>query len=639
MECDESFKRMITQQEGLLFDRKAYVELLDDRCKADFIKDIIAFANTSRFTGKESELILGVNDDGTVRGIVEMINKCRGGLDGIKRIIKDLILNFIKPELCVVGIEAVNCDGHIVLTIKIPALPTEDPFKVKKKLALLDIGQSWIRTGESNAELTPPMERFYPAYTKCPYIFPEQWQDYFANLQERFIHSYTIEGYQELLSTNGKEVVEEIREFLESNAKILVLTGYAAIGKTTILERFACGRAELLEGDIRNHENYKKMYYPIGFIPIFVSLSNMQLYEVYQMETILVDRLCEGLKFQHRRPEELYRLFENPRYHFVVIFNGIDELLSEQASRRFIRTLEDMARRYPELKFILATRPPLPSFAEEYRNEIVEVRIQPFTPEQIRKYIEVRCDSETLEKVKGVIYADEELKQICSIPYYLETALSEIIGEYFSRQEGEVMVSEQVQIAEEEVNKVYSPKDIKFTIMKLAQTEELTLDQPIEVRTEAKKLENITIEERDIRIGVMLDRIYWKAWIRETQKRNFHPDTTRGFWNQTEKLAISVNLGEEISDEQIGLIMRKRAKLFCLSLSVLTETEEMRAVRFFNELTQIIFAANNLKGLIKKDPKRFHNKFNQLSVQFREKITPALKELSPIFYMLNSQEE
>ncbi|GAP11886.1 protein containing divergent AAA domain [Bellilinea caldifistulae] len=75
MACDESFRRKITQQEGFLFDRKAYVKLWDNRLKAEFIKDIIALANTSRFTGKESELILGVTDDGAIYGIDQMINR------------------------------------------------------------------------------------------------------------------------------------------------------------------------------------------------------------------------------------------------------------------------------------------------------------------------------------------------------------------------------------------------------------------------------------------------------------------------------------------------------------------------------------------------------------------------------------
>ena len=646
MECDKSFREKITQQEGLLFDRKAYVELWHDRHKASFIKDIIALANTSRFTGKGSELILGVKDDGNIHGIKEMIDKLGGNINGVKKYITQTIERYIEPEIKAVDINAVSCDGRIILSIIIPALRDGNVFKVRRKLDGLDTGRSWIRTGESNTPLTPEMEKNYPPYTKCPYIFPEQWLDYLINLQEKFKHTSNIQGYQELLSNNGKEMMEEIEDFLDSGKKILVLTGEAAIGKTTILERLAYGRSKLLQGDIQNFKNLEnlknpsRLYYPIGFIPIFVSLRDRRIKEVRQLEDLLLDRLCEGLRFRGNRPEELNRLFENPEYHFVVLLDGFDELYNEQAKRQFIQTLEDMARKYPELKFILTTRPPSPSFADEFRNEISEIKIQPFTSEQIRKYIESHCDRETLEKVETWIYSNEELTKICSIPFYLETALPEIIGEYRSGQEditeNMVMNSEPDQTGNEEDDETF-PNGINT--FNPVQAEELILNQPVEERTEAPVSQKFLDEEQDIQIGVMLDRIYRKAWKRETQKRNFNHLDTKEFWNQTEKLAVSVNLGAEISYKQVKKFMRKKSMLFCLGLSVLTELEEMTRVRFFTELTQAIFAANQLKTLIEGSQQRFDSKFNQLSDRFREKVTPILQELSSNFYLPTSQEE
>ncbi|KPL70946.1 NACHT domain-containing protein [Bellilinea caldifistulae] len=566
-----------------------------------------------------------------------MIHQLRG-IDGVKRTIKNLINDYIQPELRAVNLEAIDCDGHIILSIKIPPLPTETPFKVRRSLDRIETGQSWIRTGESNERLAPEMEGIYHPFTKCPYIFPEQWENYFVKLQERFKESFTIEGYQELLSNNGIEIVEEIRRFLESNKNLLVITGEAAIGKTTLLERFAYMRAELLEGDIGNQENYHQVYYPFGFIPIFVSLRELNINNSDQMESLLVNRLCEGLKFPERRPEELNRLFENRRYHFVVLLDGFDEILNRVVGRSFIRILEDLIRKYPDLKFILATRPPSPSFADEYRKDISEIRIQPFNQEQIRKYIEVQCKSEILEKVETFIYADQELTQICSIPFYLETALPEIIGEYSPQQDDLVKENEIIPtIAEDGEDMDNSENNSQPS--EIAQAEELTLDQPIEVRTEATESQKTLIEDQNIRIGVMLDRIYWRAWNREAQKRNYDPDTMRSFWSQTEKLAINVNLGEEIGHHQFNRVMRRNARMFCLSLSVLTETEERRRIRFFTDLTQVIFAANYLKELIQENRTRFENQIQGLSTQFQDKLTPILMDISPKFYTLNTQEE
>lgn len=627
MACDESFRRKITQQEGLLFDRKAYVELWDDRHKASFIKDIIALANTSRFTGKESELILGVTDDGTICGIDKMISHDKRGLEGVKRTIKDLISNHIQPELRAVNLEGIDCDGHTILSIKIPPLLTETPFKVKKSLDPIQTDQSWIRTGESNSELTPQMERFYPPYTKCPYIFPEQWQDYFDDVKKRFSHSNDIGGYQELLSSNGMEIAEEIRKFLEGDKKLLILTGEAAIGKTTILERFAFNRAELLEGDIHNRENSSEMYYPFGFIPIFVSLREIHLHEMGQMETLLVNRLCEGMKFQDRRPTELNRLFENPTYKFVVLLDGFDEILNENAKRQFIRVLEEIMVRYPDLKFILTTRPPSPSFADEHRNKILYVKIQPFNAEQIRKYIEFHCDSETLEKVEAVIYSDGELTQICSIPFYLETALPEIIGEFPIKEGDRDQEYKQFQVAQEESeNDFHEGGDLPVVP---ASADELILDQPIGEMQKHPTLDEPVIQAPNIRIGAMLDRIYCKAWRREREKRNYEPDTTRSFWSQTEKLAISVDLDQLISQRKVEGIMEENARKFCLSLSVLIEMEDMRRIRFFTCLTQVVFAANYLKELIQESQAMFENQIQGLSPHFREKLTPILRDISP----------
>lgn len=636
MACDESFQRKITQQEGLLFDRKAYVELWDDRRKADFIKDIIALANTSRCTGEWSELILGIDNEGNVRGISEMTNRF-GNLDAVRRFLTSSISRYIQPELELVDVQGIDCDGHIILSIKIPPLPTETPFKVRRSLDCITTGQSWIRTGESNTELKPDMERFYPPYTKCPYIFPEQWRDYFIDLQERFSHSYTIQGYQELLSSNDKEIAEEIREFLEGNKKLLVLKGEAAIGKTTILERFAFSRAELLEGDIHNRENTSEMYYPFGFIPIFVSLRDIRIQEVSQMETLLVNRLCEGMKFQDRRPAELNRLFENPKYKFVVLLDGFDEILNDDAKRQFIRVLEEVMGRYPNLKFILATRPPSPSFTNEQRNKILETKIQPFNAEQIRKYIEFHCDSETLEKVEAVIDSDMELTQICSIPFYLETALPEIIGEFPAKEDDGEQEYKQIQVIQEESeNDSQSDGDLPI---EPALADELILDQPIGGMQKDPTLDEPVIQAPDIRIGAMLDRIYCKAWRREREKRNYEPDTTRSFWSQTEKLAISVDLGQLISQRIAERIMEENARKFCLSLSVLIEMEDMRMIRFFTGLTQVVFAANYLKELIQESQAMFENQIQHLSTQFRERLTPILMDISPKFYTLNTQEE
>ncbi len=75
--------------------------------------------------------------------------------------------------------------------------------------------------------------------------------------------------------------------------------------------------------------------------------------------------------------------------------------------------------------------------------------------------------------------------------------------------------------------------------------------------------------------------------------------------------------------------MEENARKFCLSLSVLIEMEDMRRIRFFTCLTQVVFAANYLEELIQESQAMFENQIQGLSPHFREKLTPILRDISP----------
>ncbi|MBW7886059.1 MAG: putative DNA binding domain-containing protein, partial [Caldilineaceae bacterium] len=96
-------------EEGPLHDNKRdlYGGLKHERKQADFIKDVIAMANTARLFGRPGIICMGIEDDGNPIGVEEELERFRTNensslfelRNAVYRVMRYLITEYIQPPL------------------------------------------------------------------------------------------------------------------------------------------------------------------------------------------------------------------------------------------------------------------------------------------------------------------------------------------------------------------------------------------------------------------------------------------------------------------------------------------------------------------------------------------------------------
>jgi hypothetical protein len=652
-------------EEGPLRDRKAILpDLYRDEQKAEFVRDVIALANTARMLGRPGYLLYGIDDFGNLCGLgnsIKPFRRFRGMTDteSIRHRLNEIIPRYIK-EVVLWEFDMLQIGDKDVAYLKVePATPSE-PYTVKEELSsgnrvLLRVGECWIRFGESKQkierrEIAPTDAPYRYAYSQVPYVLPSVWQAYLNGLlRDRGLDlnaASSILGYQELKVDQGEHLESTVDRFLASDEQLLVVSGTAGSGKSVFLRRLARRLADdglvSIEGRIRREEYLP----PSGWIPIYFPLGNLTVDREFRLHDRLLDvinRTSGGKFWSKQRPDGPEELLLNPKLRWLVLLDGLDEIKKEEERKRFLSELRLFRDKFPMVKLIVATRPDLQVGPLQEMGSIVT--IAPLSLEQILAYIGNFLTSDREQEVLGLLESEPDLKRLLSIPMYLEAAMHQLADSYppslvvFPPLEKEDGLSEQMSqmsqlsLVDREVyagGKKAKPRAVSENEIILQEPE---TEQPLERDEENGENERIEQEETVIiplYLGWLLDEMYRYVWQREEMKGSSCRVKTE-WWTNLGKLALSLDGQRDCAeDDEVRRWLGSTAAIeWVLGLGILVRAKYLGPLRFTTGLTKAFFAASRLQDLLEIScVKQARCAIDKLTIEFRGKVKDLLQPMS-----------
>ena len=203
----ELFDDPLNYEETHLRDRKSDLygllpktSSMDARKKAEFVRDVIAMANTASWRRDNAYLLMGIkNEDESkenerksemIVGLEESLRPFGYGsqplievAENVRKAIKNILDDFVTPRSRWSYYQG-EMYGKPVAYLLIEPDATNTPYHVRKNIKNeLSTGQCWIRSGESKGELRLkefPRE-IWTQYIYVPHPLPSNWKKYFAN--------------------------------------------------------------------------------------------------------------------------------------------------------------------------------------------------------------------------------------------------------------------------------------------------------------------------------------------------------------------------------------------------------------------------------------------------------------------------
>lgn len=420
-------------REGALVDLKSkiYTVMGNNKDLAEFIRDMIAFANTARRRGEPAYILFGVNDEGELlsQGIKKQYTRAifPDGWDDndpakfedqqnqIGRDLHIQVLEYVRPAIDFDYLPGVI--GEILVSyIKIfPERPSE-PFEVKKALKdrstskeFLRKGQCWKREGESKYEVSEEGKAFLYRCTDVPYISRMRWGQHL----DRMVSDFTDEEGSYLdLSVENTDVTldQQISRFLASdNDLVLFIVGRPGAGKTRYLHRLIRNLAEIARQNLEATLDEQ----PQTFIPIFVNLAGYSVQGGKPFEKKIALSLDRYGIFGFNQAEDPERILADRNLRLALCLDAFDEL---HQTKRNIRAIGTFLEEFPNLKIIIASRhnaiPPL------WFRDRLKVSIAPLQEPAIFSYL--AADLEQPEFAYEFLRQFPELLEMAGVPLTLQ---------------------------------------------------------------------------------------------------------------------------------------------------------------------------------------------------------------------------
>lgn len=636
---DELFTNFTHYEESTLRERKRDLpNLLHNECRAEFLRDVIALANAARMRGKPAYLLFGIDNEGAVCGVDdslgpfwarscaqirpedsdperreehlwrEVIGRCF--LDAIERHISlDLAA---RCELC-----RGKVGGNLCAYLCIPPMSTPDLFSVRRALrsgrqCLLAQGESWIRIGESKRKVQPGEDEWCYAFTQAPYPLPLEWRKCFQSIADEW-DSLQVMGYQDLYSSEGTTLDRIVAEFLrDDRSNLLIVQGKAGVGKSLFLKRLVQRLAK--EGLHETEQLLVAQSFdpPRAFIPLYVPLRGWESDKRRTLASRVMDRFNSRTGLWNERPKCPELMLEYPKYRWLLCFDGLDEIWSQNGQRSFVSALRSFRDRYMRVKVIVSTRPDVTMAGLD---EARLIRVAPLTPEQIEGYLGAHASDQQLNEIIEFLQSEPDLWSLCGMPAFLEAAAEASMDEYkapplemetqpvsadsSTEQSGELpMPTLQAGASMGDLTKL---EQLSNTARQMYE-ERACLDEAHSVGAldsdlEAYNSDNILGEPEapvlPIHLGKVLDNIYQRIWQREKERRLVNIHDYDRWWGGTARLAAQLDgTADDESWKKVRSHMGKAEGVYAvLSCGILERGRYDDYLRFTTALAKTYFAA------------------------------------------------
>ncbi len=678
---DELFEDPVEYEEVPLRDRKADFPDLQRKAglpekKAEFIRDVIALANTARLWGKPAYLLFGINDSGEVVGIHDHLKvycisdklEPHQVQEEARKQIQSLIKEYIKPLMAQFELKFGEKHGRLVAYLRLEPISRREPFQVARPFGKgitrpLKESDCWIRFGESKnkiaaREISPTEEPFCYAYAQVPYLLPSQWERYFRTaLNDRYVHDAdAISNYLEPATMAGKSLRSVVQTFLDSDKqRMFLIQGAAGSGKTTFLGRlvykYAFDGQVSIEG-IRQREEFMP---PPDWIPVFVQLRHRDenVNSVRQFREFLMTVIGDHGKFWKERPSNPEKLLELDAVRWLLCLDGYDEL-KESGQKNFIAMISEFVRRYPRIKVLLTSRPDTIQVDWSGTVDAAMETIRPLTDREIQEFfrtytgrhqsVPTASENAALEDARrdalDFVGSHPDVRKLCSYPSYLAATIREFFPSSYEtptdRPES-VPKSKSADLSVALDNVLQSADE--SILSPLVAEDDLRLEAPVtEELSEAEASDGKNEDAgREIQTGIILHNIYQYLWQREAQRWGVQSLDSSEMWEETGYLALRMHDRTTFAPREAQRTIRALPKwLLTLGVCQATATMPMN-LWFVTELTKAFFAASVLSNC--HDFDSAEQKLWECAQKFRNQVWNLLSSLTPHDFTRSFQED
>ncbi|MGQ9555973.1 MAG: RNA-binding domain-containing protein, partial [Anaerolineae bacterium] len=407
---------------------------------AEFVRDMIAFANTSRRRGKPAYMLYGVDNDGRLlpEGIKGQCTRDPKPPDWddedldqlehqqnevIGRDLHTQVKQYIEPEVEFEYLYG-QVEARLVSYIKVIPSPSPDPFRARKKLldrkrmqVLLRPGECWKREGESKEPVGPHEQQFLYRWQEVPYISEERWARHLRHAASMEDVDWGRELYMPLTceeAGNRFLLRERVKEFLAAPEEhLLIVEGRPGSGKTTFLQRLRHD----LAGDALQSLEVSRGGEPKEIIPVIVDLNGYAANPQVPFKRKVVWCLDSGGHFGLNTVSEPERILSDRSLRFLVCLDALDEMRVERWEDS-VGAIQDFFDEFPNVKVIVTTRP---GAAPRWRRHCHKLVISPLTDELARGYLSAYLDEP--DTIYRFLSSDDELFALMRIPLMLRATV------------------------------------------------------------------------------------------------------------------------------------------------------------------------------------------------------------------------
>lgn len=660
------FQEPALYEEHLWCDRKQdlYGDLRHQEKVAEFIRDMIALANSARLHGKPARLLCGIDDNGHLCDLSAILQdkyatKNADGAWGEVRKRAREALDCVVPKIQW-QLEHGVIDEKQVGCFLIPPQSSPEPFQVardyppKNENPRLTKGQAWIRHGESKQEIGPQLltdERWRDYWQVIPYLLPSHWEAYFEErLKDADLNAaYTLRAYQEPHFTNGQLAMAVFEDFETSPDHLLVIRGVAGCGKTTAIRRWIYQLTEDNLAAMRGVRQRFEIHPPTLPVPIYFRLREVR----DELTSKLLETLNIGAQAWKGKPERLEEMFEQDGVRWMVFLDGLDEIWSDEKYEKTIEAVQHFARKYPKVKIVLTTRSESqqPNWNEWLNARICDVAS--LSGDKIEQYIEARVPVDQPTKpLMEILQSNEDVRALCGTPLFLEA----IVNAYLSETQNLTSDAAPLSIEADQASPLYaqtarvdeeSSPSTHPTIPhsgnvrpEIINTADLELDEPTEKdkskgeepsdKDAQDKPEDEESSDEDtltvVTLGKLLNRAFTDLWKRERRRLDLLKDS-QDWWERLSKLA-AVTDGHQPSFtfEKAKRKLTKRGLYQWLSLGILFERN--RLLQFVNDTCKQYFAASYILALECTEPPMARKWIERMTQPFSAGLRAILADLT-----------
>ncbi len=597
--------------------------------KAEFLRDVIAMANSARAWGKRACLLFGLDDRGNICDITGDLRPYLGSaplpttdteiisaMEKVRHAMGEALGQYIAPTLNLWDLKWGRMNGALVAYLCIEPQSPPNAFHVDKDLQsgrnrLLRKGECWIRRGESKFAIDrQELDVNSPGYSQVPLVPPSGWLRYFEKLlgDREIAQAASKAPYLDLYNENGVPLKTILETFLDSEEHILVIEGPPGSGKSTFMRRLVADWAEagiVAMQEIRRREEFRP---PPGWIPVYFKVKDTPLTEREDLAKEILRIVNSKGQFWQTEPSAPEKLFEDEerRLHWLVCFDGLDELWESRKVEHFLKTVRNLHRRFPRLKILISTRPwfSIP--------DLQIVRIAPLQETQIKNYLRafVSVSNEWIGQQLEMDFSHPQselypLRELCTTPLYLETlasiiapdaSMAETSLEPFTSAEAE-QVSDIPALVIEDVSVKTVPRPIPPEEVQGAAEDIPLIEADRSAEEEGIRQEQPAdeVESPPLTLGWVLSRMLQWIWEREEKRREIDKRQTKLWWRATGKLSLQIDGHRQFAEEEMArkCYSSKKGLYWVLNLGILCSERE--GIRFSHRYVQCYFSADYLR--------------------------------------------